>query len=67
MASKMGNTYKQTSYTLNSVEAFYLQSPGMPSMNDLAEMFALKFEKDGHLKEAPSLEGGHIAAEQDTP
>ena len=46
MASKMGNTYKQTSYTLNSVEAFYLQSleeGAMPSLNDLAEMFAMKY------------------------
>lgn len=70
MASKMGNTYKQPSYTLNSVEAFYLQSlqeGAMPSLNDLAEMFAMKYEKDGHLKEAPSIDGGSVAEEQDTP
>ena len=70
MASKMGNTYKQTSYTLNSVEAFYLQSleeGAMPSLNDLAEMFAMKYEKDGHLKEKASIDGVAVAAEQDTP
>jgi hypothetical protein len=70
MASKMGNTYNKKNYILNSVEAFYLQSQeegAMPSLNDLAEMFAMKYEKDGHLKEAPSIDGGVAVTEQDTP
>lgn len=71
MASKMGNVYKkQSEYTLNSVEAFYLQSleeGAMPSLNDMAEMFAMKYEKDGHLKVAPSIDGSAPQNDQDTP
>jgi hypothetical protein len=35
------------------VEALYLQSleeGAMPSLNDMAEMLAMKYEKDGNLK-----------------
>ena len=39
----------------------------MPSLNDLAEMFAMKYEKDGHLKEKASIDGGAVSTEQDTP
>ena len=70
MASKMGNVYKKPGqFTLNTVEAFYLQSleeGAMPGLTDMAEMFAMKYLKDGHLKEAPSIDGG-APAEQDTP
>ena len=30
----------------------------MPSLNDMAEMFAMKYLKDGHLKEAATIDGG---------
>ena len=57
-ASKMANAYKKTSYTLNSVESFYLQvhhSGSQASLLDMAAMFAQKYEKDGHLKKAKSV------------
>lgn len=40
-------------YNLNTVEAFYLQGKqpgGNASLFDMAEMFALKYQKDGHLE-----------------
>jgi hypothetical protein len=57
MASKLGGAYKKPrEYLLNSVEAFFLQQRqgGAASLLDMAEMFALKFQKDGLLdSEAP--------------
>ena len=53
MSSKMAGMFKKpTEYSLNSVIAFYLQASatgGNPSLNDMAEMFAMKFKKDGYL------------------
>lgn len=62
MASKLGGQYKKAkAYNLNTVEAFYLQGKqpgGNASMFDMAEMFALKYQKDGY------LEGGADATPQ---
>jgi hypothetical protein len=52
MASKLAGMYQRPlEFGLNSVEAFYLQAKNgaPPSMLDMAEMFAAKFQKDGHL------------------
>lgn len=52
MASKLGGMFQRPKeFGLNSVEAFYLQARnGAPaSMLDMAEMFAAKYQKDGHL------------------
>lgn len=70
-ASKMGNVFKQQgNYALNSVEALYLQSldeGAMPSLSDMAEMMAMKYQKDGNLKEAATIDGGSSSKDQDTP
>lgn len=54
MASKMGGQYKKAKeFNLNSIEAFYLQAKqpgGMASLLDMAEMFAAKYVKDGHIE-----------------
>mmetsp|Transcript_8641 Transcript_8641/g.14631 ORF Transcript_8641/g.14631 Transcript_8641/m.14631 type:complete len:105 (+) Transcript_8641:348-662(+) len=63
LATKMAMTYKKgREYSLNQVEALYLQvkhgKNTMPQLLDMAEMFALKYEKDGHLKsQAQQSEG----------
>jgi oligoribonuclease NrnB/cAMP/cGMP phosphodiesterase (DHH superfamily) len=58
VASKMAGAYKKPQYTLNSVEAFYLQvqkNGAQASLLDMAEMFAMKYQKDGHLKKEKSI------------
>ena len=58
-ASKLANTFKDSDYTLNSVEAFYLQvtrENGNPALLDMAMMFLNKYEKDGFLKHEESKE-----------
>jgi len=53
MASKLSALVNQPArYGLNSVEAFYLQTQepgGIAQLNDMAIMFAQKYQKDGHL------------------
>jgi len=54
MASKMAMAYgKAEQYGLSTVQAQYMQTHfnGAPaSMLDMAEMFAKKYQKDGHMK-----------------
>ena len=54
-AGKMAGMFKKPEeYSLNSVEAMYLQSqqPGsMPGLLDMAEMLARKYENEGHMKD----------------
>jgi len=54
MSNKMSTSHKQPAgHALNQVHAIYMQSldeKAMPQLADMAEMFANKYLKDGHLE-----------------